>query len=100
MPKYEYEHVFIQHLTNHQQTTGIPIDVADGLNAWGSDGWEIVHMEAVWVWQKADQGACWPEALRGYYVTFRREPGNQSGMSVATAQAEASASASMGDIPL
>jgi len=96
MPKYEYEHAFIQHLTNHKQTAGIPIDVANGLNAWGSDGWEIVHMEAVWVWQKGDQGACWPEALRGYYVTFRREPGNQIGELVATA----AAGASVADIPL
>ena len=96
MPKLEYEHVFIQHLTSHEHATGIPVDVAEGLNAWGSDGWEIVHMEAVWVWKKGDHGACWPEALRGYYVTFRREPRNLKGLSVAAAEAEES----MTDIPL
>jgi hypothetical protein len=46
-------------------------------------------MEAVWVWQHGDHGACWPEALRGYYVTFRREPGAKSGKSVVAAAAEA-----------
>ena len=88
MPRYEHEHAFIQHLTSNELATGIPIDVAEGLNAWGADGWEIVHMEAVWVWKQGDHGACWPEALRGYYVTFRREPGAQSGKAVAAAEAE------------
>ena len=96
MQRYEYEHAFVQHLTNHEQSTGIPIDVAAGLNAWGADGWEIVHMEAVWVWQQGDHGACWPEALRGYYVTFRRETGGQRGESVAAAAVEEP----LADIPL
>jgi hypothetical protein len=88
MPRYEYEHAFIQHLTNHGDASAIPIDVAEGLKAWGADGWDIVHMEAVWVWQKGEQGACWPDALRGYYVTFRREPGDRSGQAIAAAEAE------------
>ncbi len=96
MTRYEYEHAFLQHLTNHEQTTGIPIDVAEGLNAWGADGWEIVHMEAVWVWQKGDHGACWPEALRGYYVTFRREVGAHHAGSRAVAEAEEP----LADVPL
>lgn len=89
MPRYEYEHAFVQHLKNHEQTAAIPLDVAESLNAWGADGWEIVHMEAVWVWQRGENGACWPEALRGYYVTFRRESDLQSGKSVAAAEAAA-----------
>lgn len=88
MQRYEYEHAFVQHLTNHGQTAGIPIDVAESLNAWGADGWEIVHMEAVWVWQQSDHGACWPEALRGYYVTFRREPGAKGAKSVSAVVAK------------
>jgi hypothetical protein len=86
MPKHEYEHVFIQHLSNQDQPVAIPMDVAEALNAWGADSWEIVHMEAVWVWQTGENGSCWPETLRGYYVTFRREIGSVRGTAVAIAE--------------
>ena len=71
--RFEYEHAFIQHLAGAPEDGIIPLDVAAGLNAWGGDGWEIVHMEGVWLWQQNAQGASWPESLRGYYVTFRRQ---------------------------
>jgi hypothetical protein len=88
MAKYAYEHTFIQHLAGQEQSAVIPLDVAAGLNAWGADGWEIAHMEAVWEWQKTEQGACWPETLRGYYVTFKRELGGEGRALVAKARAE------------
>jgi Domain of unknown function (DUF4158) len=51
--------------------------------------WEIVHMEAVWLWEKDENGTCWPETLRGYYVTFKRGRGGEGHTAVAVAQAEA-----------
>ncbi len=89
MTKHEYEHIFIQYLAGKSQADAIPMDVAASLNAWGADGWEIVNMEAVWIWQKTADGLCSPETLRGYYVTFKREVDGRSRPSVAVARAEA-----------
>jgi hypothetical protein len=88
MSKYEYEHVFVQHMTDGQSESAIPLGVKEGLNAWGADGWEVVHMEAVWAWHQQTDGKSWPETLRGYYVTFKREAGASGGPAVAAAIAE------------
>jgi hypothetical protein len=96
MPKYEYEHVYIQHIAGQDESAAIPMDVTAGLNAWGADGWEIVHMEAVWIWQTGDLGTCWPETLRGYHVTFKRALDGHKLTAIATAEAEAS---TMRDLP-
>ena len=87
MTRYEYEHTFIQHLGG-QERADIPMGVADGLNAWGADGWEVVHMEAQWGWHQEAEGKSWPESLHGYYVTFKRESATHEGLSVATAAAD------------
>jgi hypothetical protein len=86
---YEYEHAFIQHVADPATTEApIALDVAAGLSAWGADGWEVVHMEAVWAWHQDAEGKSWPETLRGYYVTFRREASARDESMVATATAE------------
>ena len=88
---YEYQHAFIQHtLDTAEAASSIPLDVSEGLTAWGADGWEVVHMEAVWTWHQAAQGKTWPETLRGYYVTFKREVDTAGTSSRAAAVAEAS----------
>jgi hypothetical protein len=88
MRKYEYEHAFVQHVADGGSQSVIPLGVKEGLNAWGADGWEVVHMEAVWFWHRQTEGKSWPETLRGYYVTFKREATAQTGDAVATAVAE------------
>jgi hypothetical protein len=88
MPKYEYEHVYIQNIAGQEQPDTIPMDVTAGLNAWGADGWEIAHMEAVWVWQTGEEGTHWPETLRGYHVTFKRVLNGDRLTAIATAEAE------------
>ena len=87
MTRYEYEHTFIQHL-NDQEQADIPMGVAEGLNAWGADGWDVVHMEAQWGWRQDIEGKSWPESLHGYYVTLKRESMTHEGPAVATAAAE------------
>lgn len=88
MAHFEYEHTFIQHLSGgHNDPNAIPIDVKDGLDAWGADGWEVVHMEAAWDWHRGPEGN-WPEHLRGYYVTFKRQADADGGARRATAMAE------------
>jgi hypothetical protein len=88
VPKYEYEHVYIQNIAGQEQPDVIPMDVTAGLNAWGADGWEIAHMEAVWVWQTGENGISWPETLRGYHVTFKRALNGDRLAAIATAEAE------------
>jgi hypothetical protein len=86
---YEYEHAFIQHVANPSTPDlPIPLDVAAGLTAWGADGWEVVHMEGAWAWHQDAEGKSWPETLRGYYVTFKREAEARDASRVATATAE------------
>ena len=86
--RYEYEHAFVQHLTETQPGSAvIPLDVKEALSAWGADGWEVVHMEGVWTWRQ-EAGASWPEYLRGYYVTFKRSVDASERPRVALAEAE------------
>jgi hypothetical protein len=92
MIKYQYEHVFVQHLAEPARSGAIPMDVVSSLNAWGADGWQIVHMEGVWDWQTDRKGLCAPETLRGYYVTFKREIEGNAEHSAAVAEAEATVS--------
>jgi hypothetical protein len=88
MPRFEYEHAFVQHLTETQSGDAvIPLDVKEALTAWGADGWEVVHMEAVWTWRQ-EGGASWPECLRGYYVTFKRGADGAGRPRVAFAEVE------------
>jgi len=88
MDRFEYEHTFIQHLAGgHNDPDVLPIDVKDGLNAWGADGWEVVHMEAAWDWHRGGEGS-WPEHLRGYYVTFKRQADADGGARRAATTAE------------
>lgn len=88
MPKFEYEHTFVQHLAETQAGSAvIPLDVKEALTAWGADGWEVVHMEGVWTWHQED-GTSWPECLRGYYVTFKRSVDASGHARVAFAEAE------------
>lgn len=87
--RWEYEHAFIQHITGGQDDSVIPLGVKEGLTAWGADGWEVVHMEAVWFWHRQTDGKSWPETLRGYYVTFKRAAQPQMGDAMAAAVAEA-----------
>ena len=44
-------------------------------------------MEAVWAWHQLTDGKSWPETLRGYYVTFKREADTAGTDAVATAMA-------------
>lgn len=87
--RYEYEHAFVRHVADQTESDlSIPLDVAAGLNAWGADGWEVVHMEGVWAWHQDAEGKSWPESLRGYYVTFKREVDAHDAPRVATETAE------------
>ena len=91
MPNVEYEHAYIAHThPSGENGAAIPLTTAEGLNAWGADGWEVVHMEAVWQWHRDAEGKSWPEALLGYYVTFRREADGTGGARVMVAEAELS----------
>lgn len=96
MEKIEYAHAFVQHAADwNTESLPIPLDVADGLNAWGADGWEVVHMEGVWAWNRDAEGKSWPETLRGYYVTFKRNADEADASRVSSAMAEVVEEASL-----
>lgn len=89
MAKIEYEHTYIQQTASDEQhQAAIPLSLTDALNAWGSGGWEVVHMEAVWSWHTHAEAKTWPEQLLGYYVTFKRESDAGSGSQIMAAVAE------------
>jgi hypothetical protein len=89
MAKYEYKHIKISGAKVNRsggfmgagkrtEKSAYPLgSITAELNRHGSDGWEIVDMEAIWYWERESISAAvaitHPFEVTGWYCTFKRE---------------------------